>query len=117
MDALTQLIHSCQVFFPKRVENLQHNLLFKLAHVVPDHTRLGVVGRLNFLNNPVPQRLFMKPLIFFKPRLQGQRYRKLGFKLSFQSRYIPLFLDAHGGNETVNRSVNNVRSNLGNRFS
>ncbi len=32
MNSLTQLIHHLQVFFPQRVEYLQHDLFLELAH-------------------------------------------------------------------------------------
>ena len=44
MNALPQLVHHLEVLFPERIQNLQHDLFFKLPHAGADARSLLVIG-------------------------------------------------------------------------
>ena len=51
VNALTQLVHRLEMFFPQTIEHLQHDLLLDLSHRVTNHGALLVVGSLNCVDN------------------------------------------------------------------
>ena len=46
MNTLPKVIHGGEVLLPQGIENLQHDLLLDLVHIITDRGRLGIVRSL-----------------------------------------------------------------------
>ena len=51
VNALAQLVHRLEMFFPQTVEHLQHDLLLDLSHRVANRGAFFIISTLNCVDN------------------------------------------------------------------
>ena len=109
VNALTQVIHGRQVFFPEVVQNLQHHLFFKGSQCNITHCFFFrcIVG-FNRFQNALTQDFFVEFVVFFQPLLDWQLNIELGLQMCFQPRNIPLLFQALRRNTGIDSIVHNV---------
>ena len=117
MDALTQVVHRCQMLFPQGVQRLQHDAFFKVTHhFSANHFFLALIGFNGALQNTLAQRFFMQLRLFIQPLFERQIEVEIIFQTLLQAFDIPHLFQRLRRNMGIDGRFKYVFTNAVNRL-
>jgi len=102
MDTLPQMIHRGQVFFPMRVEDLQHHGLLEIAHHIGAGQRRFVrIAVFDALQQPFAQLRLIELVLRFEPAFDIDLDGELLLQCRHEAADVPGLFDAVRGHVGV----------------
>ena len=108
MNSLPQIIHRRKMFFPKAIQDIEHDAFLKHPELRSYQCFLLDVFRTDLTNDSLSQSILKKRRIFIQPVLNRQLHVKLGVAGRLQARHVPLLLQALRRNVPINDFINDI---------